>query len=97
MSRSTSAKVAISVSSSSATGAPAVAGVGALKGVGPLEGVAWGPRDGEEKGKEEGVMLSSAPERKKPSKRPETRISHSASLMAAKVARMLWRGGLERR
>lgn len=49
-----------------------------------------GPRDG-------GAGVSSAPERRKPSKRPEVRISHSPSLMAARVARTLCRCGFVRR
>ena len=43
------------------------------------------------------VLSSSAPDRRKPSKRPEIRRPHSWSLTAARVAKTLWMDGLVRR
>lgn len=63
------------------------AGVGPRLG-GAAEGV--GPRDGG-KGKfgsgDEAAASRSAPDQRKPSKRPEMRISHSAVLMSERVVR----------
>ena len=90
------------MSSSRATGAPNCAGVvvrdGYLPflvlpltdaGVGPLEWGVYRPSDGGGISK-----LSSAPLRRKPSKRPEVKISHSSSDTADRVARASCKVGL---
>ena len=75
-----------------------------LKGVVFREkGVAAGPRDGprdamgEANADAEGGNGGSAPDQRKPSKRPDTRMSHSASFTSAKVASIPCSCGLLRR
>lgn len=74
---------------------PRLGGAAAEEGVGPREGGEG--KFGSANPGDEAAASRSAPDQRKPSKRPEMRISHSAVLMSDKVVRRWCKEGLWRR